>query len=107
MDLQELNEETVDILKYIQNIKFSVLYFTASWCGPCKKVYPNLCKINNEVNKIEIFKVDIDKNEEISNKFNIKSVPTFILFKNGNIVNQCNGSNINQLGQMIIKEISK
>ena len=58
-----------------------VLYFTASWCGPCKRiqpVYENLAKIHTMT---EFFKIDVDKNPTLAEKFSIQSMPTFFFFK--------------------------
>ena len=61
--------------------QYIIFYFTASWCGPCKRIYPELLDIIEQVDSEEIliFKVDIDDedNNEICEKCSIKSVPSF------------------------------
>lgn len=60
--------------------------FFAEWCGSCKVVEPTVSEIYSEVKgKARILKVDIDKNPAVSLKYGIKAVPTFILFKKGEI----------------------
>ena len=59
--------------------------FSASWCGPCKMLEPNLEELSNEYN---VLKVDIDNFRDLTESFNIMSVPTIILFKDGNFIKQ-------------------
>ena len=59
--------------------------FSASWCGPCKMLEPNLEELSKEYN---VLKVDIDKFRKLTDSFNIMSVPTIILFNDGKEVKQ-------------------
>ena len=60
--------------------------FSAEWCGPCKMMAPVLKQAKDAVGeKATIIKVDIDKNRAAAEQFQIQSVPTLILFKNGQI----------------------
>lgn len=61
--------------------------FYATWCGPCQTMHPILDEIKSkEKDKIRILKIDVDKNLAIAEQFKIKGVPTFILFKSGEVV---------------------
>lgn len=58
--------------------------FWAEWCGPCKMIAPILDEIADEyVGKIKICKVDVDSNSETAAKFNVRGIPTLLVFKNG------------------------
>jgi thioredoxin 1 len=60
--------------------------FYATWCGPCRTMQPVLDQLKHEMgNEVRILKIDVDKNTEIADKFKIRGVPTFILFKSGEI----------------------
>ncbi|MQM27152.1 thioredoxin [Glycomyces albidus] len=66
--------------------------FWAEWCGPCKKVAPVLEELATEIDSIEIRKLDTDANPETTRKFGVMSVPTMILFKNGQAADQLIGA---------------
>jgi thioredoxin 1 len=58
--------------------------FSAEWCGPCKMMGPVLEQLKGKMeNKVRILKIDVDSNRELACKYNIRSVPTLMLFQNG------------------------
>lgn len=60
--------------------------FWAPWCGPCKSMMPIVERIAEEnIGKIKVGKVNVDEESELAEKFNIMSIPTFIVFKEGKI----------------------
>lgn len=61
--------------------------FYADWCGPCKTLAPILKEAKGELGEtVSIFKIDVDKNQELANKFQVRGVPTMMLFKNGKVM---------------------
>ena len=63
--------------------------FWATWCGPCKMMGPVLEEIAGELDgKVKVCKVNVDDNPELAEKYNIMSIPNFILFKGGQVAGQ-------------------
>ena len=61
--------------------------FYADWCGPCKMLAPILQQVKTELgNELKIVKIDVDKNQSLAAKYQVRGVPTMILFKQGNQV---------------------
>jgi thioredoxin 1 len=69
-----------------------LLDFFASWCGPCRMVGPIVDEIAEEREDIKVCKVDIDEQPELASRFRIMSVPTLMVLKDGNIVDQSIGA---------------
>lgn len=70
----------------------NAFYFTADWCGPCKKVRPIVEDINRESPSLKFQIIDADTSIDLIKKFEIKSVPTFILIKDGEVINRLTGA---------------
>jgi len=61
--------------------------FYATWCGPCKTMHPILDQLKSDMgSKIRILKIDVDKNQTVADQFKVRGVPTFVLFKNGEVL---------------------
>lgn len=84
-------EELNEILK---NNALVLVDFYATWCMPCKMLSPVIEEIAKEYEgKVVVCKIDIDENEELANEYNIMSVPTVIIFKNNENVEEIIGLN--------------
>jgi len=64
-----------------------IVDFWAEWCGPCKMLTPILEELSDEMkNEINVVKVNLDNNQDLAMKYSIRSIPTLLLFKEGNLV---------------------
>jgi thioredoxin 1 len=70
----------------------SVLYFTADWCNPCKKVRPIVEELNREQIIAKFFMIDADIENEMVSDFGVKSVPTFVLIRDNKEVSRTTGA---------------
>jgi thioredoxin 1 len=69
-----------------------VYYFTADWCGPCKKVRPIVEELNRDQSEVKFQMIDVDSEGELARTFEVKSIPTFILIEDGQEVNRFTGA---------------
>ena len=78
--------------KVLSSNKLVLVDFFATWCGPCHMIAPILEQVSKESNgEYEVYKVDIDQNENLARSYGIMSIPTMILFKDGQIVDKMIG----------------
>lgn len=67
--------------------------FWAPWCGPCRMIAPSIEALSTEyAGKVKVGKLNSDDNPDVSAKFGIRSIPTLLIFKNGEVVNQLVGA---------------
>ena len=67
--------------------------FWAAWCGPCRMVAPILDELADELaGKVQFAKLNVDEQQELAMQFNVSSIPTFILFKDGKVADQLRGA---------------
>ncbi|KOF01593.1 thioredoxin [Roseivirga seohaensis] len=80
--------------------------FYADWCGPCQAMAPVLKEVAKaHEGKVKIIKIDVDKNQPLAQKFGVRSIPTFILFKNGEMIWRKGGMMTSrELSNLILKE---
>ena len=66
--------------------------FWASWCGPCKMIGPIIDQIADERNDVKVCKINVDEEPELAAKFKVMSIPTLIVFKDGEVATQSMGA---------------
>lgn len=77
--------------KVLNNKKTVLIDFWASWCGPCKMLSPIVSEIANENSDIDVGKINVDEEAELSLEFSIMSIPTLIVFRDGKAVKKSIG----------------
>lgn len=65
--------------------------FWASWCGPCRMLLPVIEELAEEAKGFKVGKVNVDENPELANQFKVRTIPTLIVFKNGEVVKKHTG----------------
>ena len=69
-----------------------VVDFTATWCGPCRVVAPLMEQLSQEYqNQIKVIKIDVDKDKPLAKKYEVRTIPTVLYFKNGELVETIKG----------------
>lgn len=79
-----LQKDFEDIV--INNGGVTLVDFWAKWCGPCKMLAPVLEAVEKELEQVKFVKVDVDENEELADKYQISTIPTLLIFKDGEVV---------------------
>ena len=89
MSVKNVNEETFE-KEILNSEKTTIVDFYADWCGPCRVMSPIIDEIANDGN-LNVAKVNVDQNGELAVKYDIMSIPTILVFKNGQLVNRVVG----------------
>ena len=102
MSINVLSESNFDS---IVGTKPALIDFSATWCGPCKKVAPIIEEIANENPDFFVGTVDVDMQPMLAAKFQVRSIPTVLLLKNGQVVKQFIGVQSKETYQKAIDEL--
>jgi len=82
---------------------YLLFYFTAKWCGPCQRIKPLLQKISDgsDSSVLKVYMIDIDENDEIAKEFQIRSVPSYYLYKKKELIGQTGGGDIKKVQELL------
>ena len=80
-----------------------VYYFTADWCGPCKKVRPIVEELSRDQSEVKFQIIDVDSEIEMAQDFEIKSVPTFVVMKDNKEIHRVTGAKTRQQLEELIR----
>jgi len=88
--VMELTSENFN--QEIVNNDLLLVDFWAEWCGPCKSMHPIFTRMAKKYKRVRFARVNVDNAQDIATKYGVQSIPTFIMFKNGEIVNTMVGA---------------
>lgn len=75
----------------LKSDKIALVDFYADWCGPCKMLSPIIDEIANENNDIKVCRINIDANQDLAIQYQVMSIPTLVVIKNGKEINRAVG----------------
>ena len=83
----------------------NVLYFTATWCGPCKMIAPHVNTLSQKYSNINFYKIDVDEFEHLTEEAGISCMPTFQFYKNNQLVEKMEGADGVRLENLVIQHM--
>jgi thioredoxin 1 len=90
MSVQDVNNSEFEVA--LENERPLFVDFWAPWCGPCRQVSPVVDEIARSREDVQFVKVNVDNNQELANRFEIKGIPTLIIFKGGQEIKRVVGA---------------
>ncbi len=106
MTVEEIKTQS-DFTAILTQNKLVLIDFYATWCGPCKAIEGQIKTLSTEYTSVKFIKVDIDVLKDVAKAFGIKSIPTFITYKNGSKFGSVSGANPTSIKQMLNKLVAK
>ena len=91
MSVRNITKENFE-QEVLKSEEVVLLDFFASWCGPCRMVGPIIDEIAEENENIRVGKVDVDAQQELASQFQVFSIPTLVVMKDGKVINQATGA---------------
>jgi thioredoxin 1 len=83
MSVEEI-DSTEEFQEKVLGAKTPVLVdYSATWCGPCKRIFPTIVKLAGEFTSVSFYKVDVDELDDVAKEQKIKAMPTFVLYQDG------------------------
>ena len=86
----DLNDSNFEQTISAENL--TLVDFWAEWCGPCKSMHPIFESLAKQYPNVKFARINVDQNQNISRKFAVQSIPTFIMFKSGKIIDKMMGA---------------
>lgn len=83
--------------------QYSLIQFSAVWCGPCKYITPHVENELNEWKEIQYIYIDIDEFEDLTEQYDVDGIPAFFLLKGTEVVDQYSGSDMNAILELLQK----
>ena len=88
-NIDDLNFETT----VLKNTKHVLVEFSASWCGPCKQLFPILEQVSEQYkDALEVCKIDIDESPDLAMKYQVKNIPLMLILKDGVVLSTKTGA---------------
>jgi thioredoxin 1 len=92
INTRDINDASFEA-EVLKSTKVVLVDFWAEWCGPCKALAPRLDEVAGELKgKVDILKVDVDNNKQYAAKYDVRGIPTLIIFKGGKEVDRIVGA---------------
>lgn len=90
-----------DLVQFVEDDVLVVIDFTATWCGPCKRIKPQYAKLSVIHSKALFLEADVDALPELAETFKVKCMPTFVLLKNKKLLHQQKGTDMGALSTAV------